>query len=497
MNDSILETRKISKYFPGHLALDKVSIRIRLGEVHALIGENGAGKSTLIKILTGVYQPDSGEIYLNGKKVTFKNPLESQTAGIAVIHQEATMFLERTVTENIFMGHHIKRNGLLDWKQMKQKTRNLLEKLELDIDPDTHVKNLSIAQRHMVGIVKALSFDVDIVIMDEPTSALTLKEVEDLYKIIKQLKNENKAVIFISHKFEEIKRIADYFSVLRDGIYIGEGKVSETTMDNIITMMVGRNLNLLFPKFETEPGEVILEALNLSKKDEYQDISFKLHKREILGFFGLVGSGRTELMHSLFGIEKPDKGSIKIDNKIIKYKNSEDAMKKGVAYVPEDRQIQGAILKMNIQKNITLPIIDQISKLSILNNNKEKSISDEYGKSMEIKASGWDQLVETLSGGNQQKVVLAKWLATNPKILILDEPTKGIDIATKAAVHKIMSELAKQGFAIIMVSSELPEIIGMSDNIIVMREGRIEKKFSRENAQAEEIIKAATGNITE
>jgi rhamnose transport system ATP-binding protein len=492
---SILETKGITKYFPGIRALNNVSIKVRTGEVHALIGENGAGKSTLIKIITGVYQPDGGEIILKGKKVAFKNPLDSQESGIAVIHQEATMFLERSVMENVFMGHHIKKRGLIDWKEMRSRTIGLLEKLELDLDPDTAVKNLSIAQRHMVEIVKALSFDVQVVIMDEPTSALTLKEVEDLYKIIRRLREEGKAVIFISHKFDEIKKIADYFTVLRDGEYIGEGKVSETSMDEIIKMMVGRDLKLLFPKKGSEQGDSVLEVEGLSREGEYENINFKLHEKEILGFFGLVGSGRSELMHSIFGINTPSKGVIKINNKKVMFHNAGDAMDKGIAYVPEDRQEQGAVVEMNINENITLPIIDSLSPSSFLNNKSQYEVTDKYGKLMEIKSAGWSQAVETLSGGNQQKVVLAKWLATNPKILILDEPTKGIDVATKAAVHRFMVELAEQGFALIMVSSELPEVLGMSDNIIIMREGRIVNKFSRNEASSEEIIKAATGNI--
>ena len=497
MGNCILELIDIEKSFPGVKALDKVNFKIKTGEVHALIGENGAGKSTIVKILTGVYQPDSGKILFNNKKIHFKSPLASQKIGISAIHQEATMFLELSVTENIFMAHQIKNNKtrLLDWKAMKKKAKELLEKLEMDIDPDIKVKNLSIAQRHLVEIAKALSFDVKVIIMDEPTSSLTLKEVKDLYKIIRQLKNEGKAIVFISHKFQEIFEIADYFTVLRDGCYIGEGKVKEINIDDIVTMMVGRSLKNLFPKTTVKQGESILKVENLTSTGIFNDINFELHKGEILGFFGLVGSGRSEIMRAIFGIDKFTSGKIYINNKKIQIKNAKFAMKKRIAFVPEDRQLQGAIIKMSISNNITLPIIDKISFKKILNKKKEKEITQKYGKKLDVKASNWDQLVESLSGGNQQKVVLGKWLATNPSILILDEPTKGIDVSTKADVHKFTGKLIKQGLAIILVSSELPEILGMSDNIIVTYDGKISAKFKRDEATENKIIKAATGNL--
>ena len=497
MDNCILELTGIEKFFPGIKALDKVNFKIRPGEVHALIGENGAGKSTLVKILTGVYQPDGGTIFFNKKKVEFKSPLASQKIGISAIHQEATMFLELSVTENIFMAHQIKskKTKLLDWNEMRKKTKALLEKLEIEIDPDTKVKNLSIAQRHLIEIVKALSFDVKVIIMDEPTSALSLNEVEHLYKIVRQLKDEGKAIVFISHKFDEIFEITDHFTVLRDGCYIGEGKIKETSVDKIVTMMVGRSLKNLFPKANVKQGETVLKVENLTSTGVFKDISFELHEGEILGFFGLVGSGRSEIMRSIFGIDDISSGKIFIDGSETQIKNAKQAMKKGIAFVPEDRQSQGAIVKMSIKDNMTLPIIDKISFKSILNKKAEKEIAENYGKKLDVKAAAWDQLVESLSGGNQQKVVLAKWLATYPKILILDEPTKGIDVGTKAEVHKFMGELVKQGLSIILVSSELPEILGMSDNIIVIYDGKISAKYSKKEANENNIIKAATGNI--
>jgi len=497
MNNCIIEMKGIKKYFYGVKALDGVDFKIRTGEVHALIGENGAGKSTLVKILTGVYQPTAGNIILNDKPVQFPSPQVSQKAGISAIHQEATMFPDLSVMENIFMGHHIrnKSNGLLSWREMKDKTQSLLDKLELDIGPDTKVRNLSVAQRHMVEVAKALSLDAKVVIMDEPTSALTLKEVEYLYKIIRKLKSEGKAIIFISHKFEEVFEIADYFTVLRDGKYIGEGTIADITVDKIVQMVIGRSLEQMYPKLEAEQGDIILKVKNLTKIGVFKNISFDLHKGEILGFFGLVGAGRSEVMQTIFGINTKTSGEVFINGEKISISNPSNAMNHGLAYLPEDRQIQGAILAMNIRENITLPIIDRTSRHIFLDRNREFEITDEYGKNIEIKASGWEQLVEDLSGGNQQKVVLAKWIATKPRILLMDEPTKGIDVATKATVHNFISELAKKGIAIILISSELPEILGMSNNIIVMHEGVITAKFTREEANSKKIIRAAIGSI--
>ena len=499
MTETILELRGITKYFPGIKALDGVDLNIRPGEVHALIGENGAGKSTLVKILTGVHEPTAGQILYQGREMQFRNALEAQAAGITAIHQEASMFPELSIAENIFMGHHLKAGGglrNLDWRGMRKKTSVLLEQIDLDLHPDTLIRNLGVAQRHMVEIAKALSIDARVVIMDEPTSALTLREVEDLYKIIRRLREEGKAIIFISHKFDEITEIADYFTVLRDGRYIGEGKVSETSVDRIVTMMVGRSLDQMFPKSQAEIGEKILEVRNISQPGFFKDISFDLHKGEILGFFGLIGSGRTEVMRSIFGIEHLHKGSVSVNGRPVHIRNPKDAINLGIAYVPEDRQTQGVILDMDLSKNITLPQLDSISPWGRIDRRRERSIAQEYGSMMEIRSSGWNVNANTLSGGNQQKVVLAKWLATRPAILILDEPTKGIDVGTKAAVHKFVSDLATEGLGVILVSSELPEVLGMADRIIVMHEGRITQEFTRDEADSEKIIRAATAVVT-
>ncbi len=488
----------ITKKFPGVLALNKVHLNIFPGKVMALIGENGAGKSTIVKILTGIYKPDAGEFMLNGKLQNYVSPHDARNAGISAIHQETIMFDKLSVCENIFMGHQIRKRGsfLLDWKEMKAQTQKLLDRLEVDFTPDTQLANLSVAQKHIVEIAKALSYETQVVIMDEPTAALSLNEINELYKIIEQLKSEGKAILFISHKFEEIFAIADYYTVMRDGQYISEGNISDIKSDGLIKMMVGRDLQQVFPKVEVEKGEKVLEVEQLSHETEFADISFSVRKGEILGFYGLVGAGRSEMIQALFGISTPSNGTVKIKGKQVTINTPKDAINEGIAYVPEDRQLQGAILDMDITENITLPQLESANSGFILNRKKEKQIASHYGKKLAIKAAHWQQKVSQLSGGNQQKVVLSKWLATNPIILILDEPTKGIDVGSKAAVHEFMGELVKEGLGVILVSSELPEIMGMADKIIVMHEGLIIKRFDRKQANAEDIVAAATGFIS-
>ena len=497
-NNPILELKGISKFFPGIKALDEIDFKARCGEVHALIGENGAGKSTLIKIVTGVHQPTSGKMILNGEEVHFDTVQDAQAARISAIHQEASMFSELSVAENIYMGHHLKKGNKLsplDWREMRKRTRELLDRMELDISPDTLVKNLSVAQRHMVEIAKALSIDAQIIIMDEPTSALSMNEVDELYKIIRQLKAANKAIIFISHKFEEIFEICDYYTVMRDGKYVGEGSIEDSNVDDIVEMMVGRSLDQMYPKVESEIGKPALEVENLSRSGFFKDISFTLHEGEILGFFGLVGAGRTEVMQAIFGIDKYDSGIIRLWGKEVVIKDPKIAMQHKIAYLPEDRQSQGTVLKMSISQNITLPLLDHMCKFGVLQKKKEKRVSERFSRKMEIKAAGLNVEVDTLSGGNQQKVVLAKWLATEPRILILDEPTKGVDVGTKAKVHEFVSVLASQGLAVILISSEMPEILGMSDRVVVMHEGIKTAEFDRKDANSESIIKAAVSEV--
>jgi len=493
----ILELKNISMYFPGIKALDDVDFTVRPGEVHALIGENGAGKSTLVKIMTGVYRPTAGTMVLDGRDVQFRSALDAQAAGISAIHQEASMFSELTVTENIFMGHHIRKGsgrGPVDWKTMTARTRDLLDAMELDISPDAPVKSLGVAQRHMVEIAKALSIDARIVIMDEPTSALTLREVEDLYKIIRRLRDEGKAVIFISHKFEEIFDICDTYTVFRDGRMVGEGRVADATVGGIINLMVGRSLDQMFPKTDVPVGGGVLEVENLSRAGYFKDVSFALHKGEILGFFGLIGAGRTEVMRVLFGIDPASGGTVRLNGRVVRFRRPREAMKAGVAYIPEDRHEQGTILDMSITDNITLPKVDDLARYGVLNRKAERLLAEEYAEKIEIKSAGLSVNTSTLSGGNQQKVVLAKWLSTDPDVLILDEPTKGIDVGTKARVHKIISEMAAQGKAVILVSSELPEVLGMSDRIVVMHEGLVTAVMNRDEADPDSVMRAATAH---
>jgi rhamnose transport system ATP-binding protein len=494
VGDTILEMRGVSKFFPGIKALEGVDFSMRSGEVHALVGENGAGKSTLVKVLTGVYRQSAGTIRFEGKERDFHDPVDAQEAGIAVIHQEASMFPDLTVAENIFSGHLRKgRLGLLDWRAMRVRARELLDRVELPVSIDSLVRELSVAERHLVGIARALSEDAALVIMDEPTSALSLRETEDLFKIIRQLRDEGRAVLFISHKFDELFAIADSYTVLRDGRFVGEGSMKDTSVDELIRMMAGRDVGHMFPVREPNIGEEVLSVEGFSRAGFYRDVSFSLRKGEILGMFGLVGAGRSDVIRSLVGLEPRDEGTVRIGGSELRIGGPRDALRLGIAHVPEDRQGQGLILEMSIGDNITLPQVDTLAKGPFLNGEAEDEVARTYGSSMEIRAAGWDEDAKDLSGGNQQKVVLAKWLATKPSILILDEPTKGIDVGTKAAVHAFISELASKGLSIIMISSELPEILGMSDRILVMYEGRVKALFDRREADESSILRAATG----
>jgi rhamnose transport system ATP-binding protein len=498
MQQALLEVYNLTKIFPGIRALDDVHLTVRSGEVHALIGENGAGKSTLVKILTGVYTPTTGKLVFDGKEIAFKNAIEAQEAGIVAIHQEASMFPELSVTENIYMGHHLRneKTHKLDWKAMTENTRLLLSQMQLDIDPDTLVKNLSVAKRHMVEISKALSLDAKLVIMDEPTSALTEREVEDLFRIVRDLKKKGKAILFISHKFDEIFEICDYFTVLRDGQYINEGFVKDSNEDDIINMMIGRSIDQMYPQHNPNIGEVVLKVSNLSQLGAFKNISFELHKGEILGFFGLVGAGRTEVVRTIFGIDPAIGGTMEIEGKRYVPRSPRDAMHYGLALVPEDRQKQGLVLKMSLTKNISLPVLDSLSWRKLVTRKKcEKAYVLEHGNQMEIKSAGYHVDADTLSGGNQQKVVLAKWIGTDPKILILDEPTKGIDVATKAAVHEFVCEMASRGVAVILISSELPEVIGMADRILVMHEGYQTAILKNTEITAENVMRCAITNV--
>ncbi|MEJ2030881.1 MAG: sugar ABC transporter ATP-binding protein [Maritimibacter sp.] len=486
----------ISKSFPGVRALNKVGLELYAGEVTALIGENGAGKSTLVKTMTGIYQPDEGEIRVQGERFELSSPHAAFQAGITAIHQETVLFDELSVAENIFLGHAPKsRFGMIEWRQMQVKSRTLLKDIgAAHIAPETRLKDLSIANKHLVAVARALSINAEIVIMDEPTAALSHKEIEDLFELVELLKSQGKAILFISHKFDEIYRIADRYTVFRDGEMVGKGLLADTSQDEIVKMMVGRAVDQVFPKTSVEPGPEVLTVSGYSHPTEFADIGFKLREGEILGFYGLVGAGRSEFMQSLFGITKPSKGAVKIGGEIAVIRSPAEAVEKGIVYVPEDRGKQGAVIGLPIFQNITLPSLDSTSKNGFLRLAEEFKLAREYSERLDLRAASLDQDVGNLSGGNQQKVVIAKWLATKPRVIILDEPTKGIDIGSKAAVHEFMSELASQGLAVIMVSSELPEIMGMSDRIIVMREGRIVTEFeNNKDLKAEALVRAAAG----
>jgi rhamnose transport system ATP-binding protein len=494
----VLQLQEIRKAFAGIQALDGVSFAATPGSVHALIGENGAGKSTLVRIMTGAHAPDSGTIQVGGEVVTMHAPIDAQRLGIAAIYQEPTLFPDLDVAENIFMGRQPLRPGLRQvlWPAMYRQARELVERLGVRLDVRARVRGLSVADQQTVEIAKALSTNSRVLIMDEPTAALSLREVAELFRIVRQLRANDVAVIFISHRLEEIYEIADRITVLRDGRNVGEGAPGDLPQNRLIQMMVGRTLDKLFPKEEAEIGETVLQVEGLQREGVFRDISFELRRGEILGLAGLVGARRTEVARAIFGIDRLQSGRVLLHGRPISIKAPRDALRHGIAYLPEDRQHQGLVLSMPITHNVTLPILQALSTAGWVHPRQESTIAHEQGQRLQLRgASSYMQAVRQLSGGNQQKVVLAKWLATKPQVLILDEPTRGIDVGTKAEVHRLISQLAAQGLAILMISSELPEVLGMSDRILVMREGRLTGEFSREEATQEVIMAAATAGM--
>ncbi|MGE5373844.1 MAG: sugar ABC transporter ATP-binding protein [Bacteroidota bacterium] len=498
MSETILELKNISKSFSGVEVLHRVSFALRPGEVHALLGENGAGKSTLVKVITGVHQPDGGEVLLDGNPVHFRDTWETRQAGITAIYQELSLFPDLNVAENIFVGYQpLAAGGRIDWRKLYKQAGDLLNSLGVHLDLKQKARSLSIAQQQMVEIARAFSLNARILIMDEPTSSLTLNEVADLFRLVRRLREEGKAIIFISHRLEELFEIADRVTVLRDGTYVDTRSMNDVTRDDLIRMMVGRTISNLFPKQDVKAGEVILQVENLTRAGSFRDISFELRKGEILGMAGLVGAGRTNVARAIFGVEPATGGRIKIDGREVNVTSPRQAIGLGLAYVPEDRQLHGLIPAMHITSNISLPMLREYARSGWMNFKTERKASFDAARQMEVRASNIWQKARELSGGNQQKVVLAKWLATQPRILILDEPTRGIDVGTKAAVHALMSKLASEGMAILMISSELPEVLGMSDRILVMHEGHMTAQFTRAEATQEKIIAAATQTVTE
>ena len=491
----LVRVENINKAFSGVPALRDVRFDLRPGEVHALLGENGAGKSTLMKIISGVYTRDSGELYVNGQKIDHDlTPHSSQALGIGIIHQELNLCPHLSVAENIFLNREFTSSGFLNSKQQKEEAVKYLKSLNLDIDPDIPVRNLPVSKQQMVEICKTLSMDAKIIIMDEPTSALTEKEIEDLFTVIAQLKAEGRGIIYISHRLEELSRIVDRCTILRDGAYVKTLNFAETSLNEIISLMVGRNLTEKFPRVETQRGEKILEVKNLSSPHGVgvKNVSFNLYRGEILAFAGLMGAGRTEMVRAISGADRMAEGEIVLEGKPVKIRSPNEAIAQGFFCAPEDRKRDGLCVKMTLSENITLPSLDMVSNFGIIRRSLEVAKTREMAQNLKIKTTGADQYVRNLSGGNQQKVVVGKWLMRNARVLVFDEPTRGIDVASKIEIYNIINDLKKRGIGVMFVSSELPEVLGMSDRIIVMCNGRITADLVTAETNQEEILKYAT-----
>jgi rhamnose transport system ATP-binding protein len=494
----LLEVRDIEKTFPGVRALSGVSFDVRAGEVHALLGENGAGKSTLIKIVSGVYQPDLGSILVNGTLVHFSTPDDARRAGVATIYQELLLFPELSVAENIFLGHApLAGAGRIDWRAMRAEAERLLDSLEInDLSADQIVGALSVGNRQRVEILRALSHDARILIMDEPTAALTESDVTRLFDVVRRLKRRGVGIVYISHRLDEIFAIADRVTVLRDGAFVGAREVADTNVAELVQMMVGRRLESLFPKTVAPIGAPVLEARDLVRRPLTKGVSLTVRSGEIVGLAGLVGSGRSELAQTLFGMTPSEAGDIRLNGETVRIDSPETARAKGIAYVPEDRGTQGLVRGMSVLHNFSLAALGSLSRVGFIDRAAERRMALEGVARFSVKTSSVDEVAGRLSGGNQQKIVLGKWLANNPKLLILDEPTRGIDVGAKAEIHRLMSQLAGEGVAILMISSELPEVLGMSDRVLVMREGRLVAEFDRAEASSEAVGAAMMGGAS-
>jgi rhamnose transport system ATP-binding protein len=493
----VLALEGVKMHFDGVRALDGVELQLPAGLVVALLGENGAGKSTAVKIMTGIHRPDAGRILIHGAPVELHSVQDAWRHGITAVHQEPVMFDELSVAENIFAGHLIRnRIGLVDWSGMRRRATEILRSLESDLDVAAPLRGLSVAQKHLVEIARALSHDSQAIILDEPTAALSSHEIEELFTVVRRLAASGKAILFISHKFDEIFAIADRYTVFRDGCYVGAGKISDVTQDHLVGLMVGRPVTELFPKAEVSIGEPVLEVTGLSNDTEFDDISFTVHRGEILGFYGLVGAGRTELMAALFGLGLVTRGEVRLHRTPLSARSPRDAIDRGMVYVPEDRQRDGAILALSVANNVTLPSLQRLSHYLFLDDPAEREMTREIVDRLSIKCTSTEQRVADLSGGNQQKVVIGKWLAIRPEVIILDEPTKGIDVGSKAAIHRLIGELVLRGLSVILVSSELPELMGVADRVVVMNKGRIVRVLERSAFDAGDIVTAATGGAT-
>lgn len=492
---SLLDMKQIIKSFNGVEVLHGIDFSLRAGTVHALMGENGAGKSTLMKVLAGVHKCDDGEIWLKGKKTEIQSPRHAQELGIAMIHQELSPVPEMTVAENIFLGREPRKGLFVDYKKMYADTEKLLGEMKVRVSPRAKIGRLKVADQQLIEISKAISLNADIIVMDEPTSAITDQEVEILFKTIANLKKKGTGIIYISHKMDEIFRIADDITVLRDGTYVNSWEAKDIDNNTLIKNMVGRELNEIFPKIKVPAKNVVMEIRHFTKENQFEDISFLVREGEILGIAGLIGAGRTELMNAIFGLEKPDSGEVFFEGKKVEIRRPSDAIRHGIAYVTEDRKNEGLVLEMGVGQNITIASMKTLSSGIFIKRQEEKKTIDDQIRALRIKVHSPRQLVGKLSGGNQQKVVLAKWMMKNPKLLILDEPTRGIDIGAKSEIYKLMGEFVEKGNSIIMISSEMPEAMGMSDRILVLSNGRLSGELSREEFVQEDIMKMAVSYI--
>jgi inositol transport system ATP-binding protein len=490
----LLEIEGVRKAFPGVVALDDVRFRLHAGTVHALMGENGAGKSTLMKIIAGIYTPDQGTLRVKGRELTLDGPLDALENGIAMIHQELNLMPFMTVAENIWIRREpTNRLGLVDHGELRRRTQALFTRLAIDIDPDVDVRRLTIANRQMVEIAKAVSFDSDVLIMDEPTSALTDREVEHLFRIIRQLRAQGKGIVYITHKMNELFEIADEVSVFRDGRYIDTRSSHDVTRDDIIRMMVGREITHMFPKEEVPIGDVVLSVKDLSVQGVFRDVSFDLRRGEILGLAGLVGSGRSNVAEALFGVVPATAGSIEVEGVEVTIDSPSTAMKYGMAFLTEDRKDTGCFLILDILSNMETAVLKQhYVKFGFVQSERLRNDCEEMSRTLRVKMPSLDEVIQNLSGGNQQKVLIGRWLLTKPKILILDEPTRGIDVGAKAEIHRLVCQLAAQGVAVLMISSEMPEVLGMSDRVLVMHEGRMTGIVDRKDATQVRIMELAS-----
>lgn len=489
----LLEMHGVSKTFGAVVALDKAEFVLDRGSIHGLVGENGAGKSTLVKIIGGLHPRDEGEFFLEGESVDFRSTADAKQSGIAVIYQEPTLFPDLTVAENIFVGRQpYTRYGTVNRAEMRRATRELTARLGVQIDPDRDARGLSIADQQILEIAKAISLNAKVVIMDEPTAALSGIEVDRLMGITRQLRDEGKGIIFISHRFDEVFALCDSVTVMRDGQYIQTSPIADVSVDDIIRQMVGRSVGNLFPKQEAIIGDVVLDVQNLTRAGVFEDVSFQVRSGEIVCLAGLVGAGRSEIARAVFGVDRYESGTVTVEGVVVPRHRPSAAMGLGMGFVPEDRRKQGLAMTAGVQANITMAIRNQLARWGFLTSKLEQEPAAHWAARLQVKTRALDTHAVMLSGGNQQKVVLAKWLATQPKLLIIDEPTRGIDVGTKAEVHRLISELAGTGLAVLMISSELPEVLGMADRVVIVREGKLTANLSRADATAEVVMFAAT-----